>query len=136
MSANGSVEDRLAIRELIEAYGDAVCQHDAEAWADLWCDDGIWDMPSIPSIGTLVGKDQIMPVWIAAMDALRGMVMLVTVGKITVDGDRATARSYISEAYPRGSEVARDRGMFEDEIVRRDGRWLFQKRTFNYTSRA
>lgn len=77
-----------------------------------------------------------MPLWVQAMDSLRGMVMLVTIGKITVDGDKATARSYISEAYPRGSEVARDRGVFEDEIVRRDGRWLFKKRTFRYTSRA
>lgn len=136
MDNKGSVEDRLAIRELLEAYGDAVCQHDAEAWAALWCDDGIWSLPDIPELGTLVGKEQIMPKWKEAMANLRGMVMLVTVGKICVDGDRATARSYISEAYPRGDQVARDRGVFEDEIIRRSDGWFFQKRTFRYTSRA
>ena len=136
MAGEGSPEDRLAIRELIEAYGDAVCQHDADAWAALWCYDGIWEFPDIPSLGTIVGKQQIMPKWIEAMESLRGMVMLVTIGRITVDGERATARSYISEAYPRGDQVGRDRGVFEDELVFRDGRWLFKKRTFRYLSRA
>ena len=33
---SGSMEDRLAIRELIESYNAAVIDNDADAWADNW----------------------------------------------------------------------------------------------------
>lgn len=33
MPFTGPFEDRLAIRELIESYGDAVTQRDVDAWA-------------------------------------------------------------------------------------------------------
>jgi hypothetical protein len=45
MSNTGSVEDRLAIRELLEAYADAVCCVDADAWGATWAEDSVWELP-------------------------------------------------------------------------------------------
>ena len=36
MPFTGPAEDRLAIRELIESYADAVIRTDAEAWGATW----------------------------------------------------------------------------------------------------
>jgi len=92
--------------------------------------------PRNASLAKLPGETVLTRIPSGASDCDKFLVMLVTIGRIAVDGERATARSYISEAYPRGDQVGRDRGVFEDELVFRDGRWLFKKRTFRYLSRA
>lgn len=38
----GPIEDRLAIRELMDGYASAVTQRDEEAWASLWAEDSRW----------------------------------------------------------------------------------------------
>ena len=40
MPFSGPVEDRLAIRELLETYADAVTRQDAEAWGSTWAEYG------------------------------------------------------------------------------------------------
>ena len=39
MAFTGPLEDRIAIRELLETYADAVCRVDAEAWGSTWAED-------------------------------------------------------------------------------------------------
>ena len=67
MISSGPVEDRLAIRELVESYNDAVMRFDGEAWAANWTDDGTWDTGQ----GELTGKDVFYPAWQQAMLARR-----------------------------------------------------------------
>ena len=50
MAYEGPIEDRLAIRERIEAYSDAVFRHDADAWIANWCEDAVWSLPGIDDI--------------------------------------------------------------------------------------
>ncbi|MFN7174902.1 MAG: nuclear transport factor 2 family protein, partial [Thermaurantiacus tibetensis] len=40
----GELADRLAIRERIEAYNDAVFRRDAEDWAACWAEDAVWEV--------------------------------------------------------------------------------------------
>ena len=42
MISSGPLEDRLAIRELVDSYNDAVMRFDGEAWAANWRDDATW----------------------------------------------------------------------------------------------
>ena len=42
MGFRGPLEDRLAIRELIDAYADATMLRDAQAWGGLWAEDAVW----------------------------------------------------------------------------------------------
>jgi len=132
MAFTGPVEDRLAIRELIEGYADAVCQADAAAWGALWAEDGVWEMPDYPQFGTITGKEPIVSMWQAAMAQYPGVLFVATPGAIVVTGNDAVARSYTSEVYDdkQTGKTTRDRGLYDDLLVKRDGKWLFKRRRF------
>ncbi|MCW1431074.1 nuclear transport factor 2 family protein [Novosphingobium sp. JCM 18896] len=130
MPFTGPSEDRLAIRELLETYADAVTRNDSMAWGATWAEDGEWSLPDYPELGTTKGREAIVAMWIEAMKAYPGIMFEAWPGAIEVDGDRATMRSYTSEIYDQDGLTKRDRGAYEDVCVKRDGRWLFQSRTF------
>lgn len=64
MPFEGSFEDRLALRDLLDAYADAVNRADSEAWAATWDEGGRW---SLPGFGIFEGKAKIVDIWRAAM---------------------------------------------------------------------
>ena len=130
MAFTGPVEDRLAIRELLESYADAVCIVDAVAWGDTWAEDGVWELPDYPEIGKITGKGNIVAAWKAAMTQYPGIVFAVMPGSIVVDGDHAAVRSYTSEVYDKDGVTHRDRGRYDDVLVKRAGRWWFKTRVF------
>lgn len=135
MTFTGPAEDRLAIRELLEAYADAVCRCDANDWGDLWADDAVWSLPDYPQYPDTIGRPAIVAMWIEAMKAYPGILFQAWPGSIEVAGDRAVVRSWTSEVYDQGGKVHRDRGRYEDVCVKRDGRWLFQSRSFRNVHR-
>jgi len=128
----GAIEDRLAIRELLEAYADAVCVVDANAWGATWAEDSVWELPDYPQIGQITGKPNIVAAWVAAMAQYPGIIFIATPGSIVVKGDEAEVRSYTSEVFDDQSnaKTTRDRGRYDDLVVRQNGRWLFKKRRF------
>jgi uncharacterized protein (TIGR02246 family) len=130
MSFEGPLEDRIAIRELLEAYADAVSRFDAKDWGDLWAEDSVWSLPDYPQYPDTIGKAAIVDMWVTAMKDYPGIMFQAWPGAITVDGDRAVVRSWTSEVYDKDGKVHRDRGRYEDICVKVDGRWLFQTRSF------
>jgi len=130
MSFTGPAEDRLALRELLETYADAVTRCDAQAWGATWAPDAQWSLPDYPEIGTTQGRDAIVAMWVEAMKHYPGIMFEAWPASIAVDGDTATMRSYTSEVYDWADGVHRDRGQYEDECVRIDGCWHFSRRTF------
>jgi uncharacterized protein (TIGR02246 family) len=130
MAFTGPIEDRLAIRELLDSYADAVNRVDPEDWAATWAEDSIWSLPDYPEIGEIKGRAAIKAAWIEAMTHYPGVIFVASAGAITVDGDRATAVSYTSEVYDQDGATKRDRGRYLDELVKQDGQWLFARRTF------
>ena len=132
MAFVGPLEDRLAIRDLLDAYADAVCVVDAEAWGATWAEDGVWELPDYPQIGQITGKTQIVAAWIAAMAQYPGIIFVSTPGSIVIDGDKAVVRSYTSEVFDDRAtgKTTRDRGRYDDVIVKLGGQWLFQRRRF------
>lgn len=136
MAFSGSFEDRLAIRELLDAYADAVCVVDADAWGATWADDGVWELPDLPQVGTIAGKDNIVAAWQQAMTYFPGVVFVAAVGSIDISGDQAVVRSYTSEVYnDTDGRVHRDRGRYDDVAVKRGGEWLFKMRRFQIIHR-
>jgi ketosteroid isomerase-like protein len=136
MAYTGPFEDRLAIRELLEAYADAVCRVDADAWGATWAEDSVWELPDYPEIGTIRGRANIVAAWTAAMAHYPGIIFIATPGSIEVRGGEALLRSYTSEVYDSGGVTRRDRGRYEDVVVKQDGRWLFKSRSFRNIHRA
>jgi len=130
MPFTGPAEDRLAIRDLLDSYADAVTQRDAEAWGATWAEDAEWSLPDYPEIGTTHGRAAIVAMWVEAMKAYPGIMFEAWPGSIEVDGDHATMRSYTSEVYDQDGVTKRDRGVYEDVCVKVGGRWLFKSRSF------
>ncbi|RVT43274.1 nuclear transport factor 2 family protein [Sphingobium algorifonticola] len=134
MTANftGPLEDRIAIREVLESYADAVNRVDEALWASLWVEDCHWDLSHYPELGIVSGKDAVVALWAGAMPHYPKLSFMVMPGMIRVDGDRAEVRAYISEIYeePGTLKDKRARACYNDVFVKRDGQWLIQSRSF------
>lgn len=119
--------DKLAIRELLEAYADAVIRKDADDWGATWTGDALWEIGG----GTYEGREAIVARWASRVAAFDWIMFRVSVGRIDIAGDRATVRSYTAETFGKGDAPRREIfGRYDDELVR-DGRdWRFQRRTF------
>jgi uncharacterized protein (TIGR02246 family) len=130
MPFSGPAEDRLAIRELLETYADAVTRCDADDWAATWAEDAQWSLPDYPELGTTQGRPAIRAMWVEAMKSYPGIMFEAWPGSIEVNGDTAKVRSYTAEVYDQNGQTHRDRGQYDDTLVKIDGRWLFQSRSF------
>ena len=130
MPYTGPFEDRLAIRELLETYADAVTRCDAVSWGATWAQDAEWSLPDYPEIGTTKGREAIVGMWVEAMKAYPGIMFEAWPGSIEVDGTSAVMRSYTSEVYDQNGVTMRDRGVYEDTCVKLDGKWHFKSRSF------
>ncbi|MFS0736753.1 nuclear transport factor 2 family protein [Sphingomonas sp. 1P06PA] len=139
MSFTGPWRDRLAIRELIDAYSDAVMVRDADAWGACWAEDAYWSLPEFADHEEFVGREAIVAGWVMSMtryasmtDYAKPMIYVSTPGAIAVEGDRASARVYTSELYadPATGIEYRVRGLYDDEIGRIGGDWLFTRRIY------
>ena len=130
MTFTGPFEDRLAIRELLDTYADAVTRRDADACGVTWAGAGVWWMRDYPDFLTQEGRANIVGLWVEAMKQFPGILFQAWAGSIDVDGDTAKVRSYTSEVYDQEGLTKRDRGAYDDVCVKRDGKWLFKSRTF------
>ncbi len=131
MAFTGPVEDRLAIRELIATYANAVTRNDGETWSSLWAEDGVWSIPVIPGMERIEGRDAIYALWKEAMKGYPFQVMIAQPGETVIDGDTARGITYNQEINTDTSGVTqRWAGEYVDEYVKRNGRWLFKSRTY------
>jgi uncharacterized protein (TIGR02246 family) len=130
MPFTGPAEDRLAIRELLDTYADAVTRRDAAAWGATWAEDAEWSLPDYPEIGTTKGRTAIVAMWTEAMKGYPGIMFEAWPGSIEIDGDSAVMRSYTAEVYDQNGTTLRDRGQYEDICVKVNGQWLFASRSF------
>ncbi|HWA63293.1 MAG TPA: nuclear transport factor 2 family protein [Caulobacteraceae bacterium] len=127
MAYEGPIEDRLAIRERIEAYSDAVFRRDAEAWIANWAEDCVWSLPGLE----VAGRAAIRAAWEGAMQGFALAAFFATPGAIVVESDRATARTYTQEILTLvGGGTRRIVGAYDDALVRENGVWLFSRRAY------
>jgi len=127
MISSGPIEDRLAIRELVDSYNDAVMRFDEEAWSANWADDATWDTGN----GAMTGKDVFVPVWREAMSGFSFVGFFASAGPIVVDGDSAHATWYQQEfLHQKEGGKLNITGQYEDDYVKADGRWYFQQRIY------
>ena len=136
MSFVGAVEDRLAIRELLESYAGAVTRRDVNVWAACWADDSHWFMPDLGS--TLSGKAEVVSSWVSMMAEYHGPAdqpwafsFISVPASILVDGDRADVVSTSVEAFADAQgKTVHLKGEYRDVAIKRDGAWLFQSRSW------
>ena len=126
--SSGPLEDRIAIRELIESYNDAVMRFDPDDWGANWADEGVW---SLPGRGEVEGKASIVPFWQAVMSTMTVEGFFASAGIITVTSDTAHGTWDQQEFLKDQSGTRRFViGEYTDDYVKRDGHWLFTKRIY------
>ena len=128
MSFTGPLEDRLAIRELIEAYGDAVIRRNADDWVNCWADDAVWMIRG----RAVTGHATLRETWLGAMANYESVGFFCNPGMVEIQGDTAKGRTQTLEFLvpADGGKRRAQVGLYEDTFVKRGGRWYFASRSF------
>ena len=131
MAFEGPLEDRIAIRERIESYGDAVFQRDEAAWAANWADDSVWNLGGME----VKGKAKIVAMWKGAMAGFSTVTFFANPGSVRVRDDIADVRVYTLEfLVETDGRARRVVGQYDDKLVKQNGTWLFQSRSYRILS--
>lgn len=125
-----TLDDKIAINDLITAYGPAVDSGCAEAVASLWTEDGVYDVDT----GIMNGRKAIEAMvrskahqsWIGG-----GCGHLSEPLHVIVDGDTAVATGHTQLVIHNGDGTFRVHRVTANrwELVRQDGAWQVAKRT-------
>lgn len=122
------LEDLLAINQLFIDYGEHLDAGDFEAYAQLFAEDG---EVRLGPMGRATGRAEIQALMTATLGDRVGQTFhIVSSPRIALDGDRATSTVMWSVASLADDGLARITmvGHHLDELVKRDGRWYFQRR--------
>lgn len=111
-------DDEAAIRDLIAGYALALDAGDVDGCVRLFASDGEFLVYG----KTFAGHDGIAGMFRAAARGLH----LTGVSRITVDGDRASARSQV--LFVRCGGLQLRPALYDDELTRVDGHWRFARR--------
>ena len=127
MPFTGPIEDRMLIRERMSAYAESMFSQDLEGWLSHFTEDVAWRFGA----STMNGREELKASWPNLWTPLRAMGYFTEVGSIEVDGDRAKAKCYSRQImFRKDGTVVKMVGLYTDELVKRDGEWLFAAREF------
>ena len=130
--------DRAEIEDLMARYLFAMDYHDADAYAECFTEDGELDW----AMGVAKGREAIRAE-AQAFKAKTGELFKDSGGNpaklrhavnqkvIRIEGDRAWNTGFwweMTNGGPDGSIALPSFGIYEDELARVDGRWLFTRR--------
>jgi len=133
------VEDRQQIEELLAEYGATLDRHDFEAFGRLFTEDAVYGggrgEPTRGRAAIQAALEKSIASNPAHLPAPDFHVFFNP--SIRIEGDRATAQSKGAYAVPDARTPGGAQMMFfsvyDDVLVRRGGRWLFQQRTLHST---
>ena len=121
-----SAEDRVAIAEILAAYCHAIDLGRWEGFPALFTDDCRLDFGSL--MGVFEGHEGVAR-FVDTMSRL-GLFMRHYTTNLVVTGDeqRARAESYVLAITGAPGSSSQTTGRYEDELVKRDGRWRIRVR--------
>jgi len=133
--SSGEAADRLALRELFDAYAHCADRRDAEGQKALFTDDTrfavFMDGEGTEATSVIEGREALTPIF---DDLNRYQVTTHFNGQSTVDidGDRATGESYTIAHHlftdDGGRKIMIASLRYLDSFVKIDGAWYFQER--------
>ncbi len=123
------MSDLEAIQQLIHRYTDGCNRQDWPQVLATFAGDGVWEAAG----SELTGHATIQAAMAGFLAMMDYFTQVASAPVITVDGDRATARTTIREA---GKFAGRDEGLeilgyYADDLVRTAAGWQFARRKFN-----
>jgi uncharacterized protein (TIGR02246 family) len=122
------LEDLAAIHQLFVDYGEHLDAGDFDAYAQLFAEDG---EVLLGPMGRAKGRDAIRDLMTAALaDRVGTTYHIVSSPRVALDGDTATSTVMWSVAAIADDGLARVTmvGHHVDQLVKREGRWYFQRR--------
>ncbi|MFD4507973.1 nuclear transport factor 2 family protein [Streptomyces sp. NPDC058457] len=128
--------DRLAIRELVDAYAHCADRRDAKGQMSLFTEDTrflvFMDATAAQPTQELHGRDSLAPVF-DNLNTYRTTTHFNGQSTVSLDGDRATGESYCLAHHVSVADDGRRTLMiasirYLDEFVKQDGEWLFAER--------
>jgi uncharacterized protein (TIGR02246 family) len=127
------LEDREQIVELLNAYGSTLDRHDFAAFGQLFTEDADYGSgPGTPTHGRVAIQAQLQQVITSNPSHLPGPNHHVFFNQsIEVNGDHASAHSLGTYVAPDAAGKTTQMLFFvayDDTLVRRNGRWMFQRR--------
>ena len=127
--------DRVAIRELVDAYAHCADRRDASGQKALFTDDTHFvvymDGPGSEPTQVLDGREALTPVF-EALNQYQATMHFNGQSTITLDGERATGESYCIAHHLFTDDGGRKLMVawlrYGDTFVKVDGAWLFAER--------
>lgn len=133
--SQGPIEDRLAIRELIETFAIGAIRKDTSIWGGTWAEDATWKIDSLDEAA--VGKNNVVAVFERIIPNIEFVSMTSFPSELVLEGDRAHGKAYSQELiFPKAGGQKILVGCFHDEYVKRDGRWYFLSRNYETLRRS
>ena len=130
--------DRAEIEDLMARYLFAMDYHDADAYAECFTEDGELDWAMGVARGreairaeALSFRERIGEIFKDSSGAPARLRHAVCHKAIRVEGDRAWNTGFwfeMTNVGPDGSILLPSFGVYEDELARVEGRWLFKRR--------
>jgi hypothetical protein len=126
------IKDEVEIRALAEKFSDAANRKDGEQFQSLWIKDATWKIGP-PINMEFKGKDNMS----ASVTKMLGLwdffVQMPSAIVLNIKGNKATARVYVNEIARKTDDKHGNYNlsMYEDELVKENGKWLFEKRTYH-----
>ena len=125
-----STQDELAIRQLAAAYADACNRMSPTDMASVYAEDG--ELIALQFSETPIkGKGKLERVFTRLISERDFIFYMIFSGIVNLDGDKATARWWVSELRQVKGEdhIVTMLACFQDEVVRLPEGWRFARRT-------
>jgi hypothetical protein len=129
MTAQDARADEADIAEVLVRYATGIDRRDWALFRTCWTDDVVADYVGVDR---WTSADDITAFMEASHAEMGHTMHQLSNLAITVDGDTATARSYVDAVLmaPDGQSGLNPLGFYDDELVRTADGWRIAKRTF------
>ncbi|OZM81969.1 DUF4440 domain-containing protein [Pseudonocardia sp. MH-G8] len=129
MSDFEAIADRVEIEALRAEFTDSVMMRDYDRFASLFTPDGMLRMPNVPV--ELAGREEIRAWGRRVPDFVDFLVQNTHPGTITLDGDTASGRAYMSEiGHAHDGRSALNYAIYHDRYQRTGDGWKFTERVY------
>ena len=121
------LEEKDAIRELMARYCFHFDNGEFDAWLDLFTPDGVFDLGSRGRFG---GRESLQkfPKSLPLTNGVPMMKHCVMNSIVSVDGNQATAQSYVVVVRGGDQLVLSVAGRYADQLDKTDDGWRFRER--------
>ena len=131
------IEDRLALKELVDVFSNLADQKDVEKQMDLFTDDAtVASVFNRQAGAPLVGKKQIGDAFSNFLKNFETVYHVNGQQTVTINGDKASGVSYCMVTLvgtDNGKKMKTTMWMYyNDEYVRKDTKWLIANRKSNF----